>query len=731
MHDPDLLGRTFKLPFLFFYSSSTSLSLFYMHKRKRSNANVTHGDDDPTECLQQPSTANPAMVIQETTIAFQNLIDKQLDMLDKRAAAYAQKAMIRHALDDCKFMMEKAPTNPVGFLRTGAIHVMQGRYAAAIQVYEQGMISASPDTPGYTRLEDEKNKAQAILDTTHVDFIAALPLDVVQLLVPLFYMGRIPGDQHDCLDVSKTWRERICYCTAFRVNEYRTMTASRCTRQQQQLQDARILQVAPYVVSMHFLETLSMRQRNLYMSTMKNGKFTGLRELYLNGMYVMKEGIMMGIDDDDDCVDWDITDPDLFLAALNRVGRTSLKKLRFQDEKWGTELPLVKVISCCTELEELEYHGEYILYEDAAAFPTPSKLRILQLRPYDEDIEYNTLKTILERCSALTCFVLHQCVSPKLLDLVRQQRPQLQHLTFNDLLFSLECSPHDTSMQSPGLTFLQVGNIMESDLEPLERCFEQWATTLEKLFLHMGEDIYLRNHQLLTGNTILTKLYSIESFYFDHVGDYIVASIIRSAPNLSVVGFSESGHITFEVFEALCKLRHLQVLFLGDCIVDDMDGWLRFLRMHGELGEQSTLKELGIGKNASPRALEAIGKIRSLEYLDMTRTAPEAELCSWSLLVLARELQTFPRFRRLMAREDSLVDDRALKEIAKIPTLECLELWFLSQISDEGVVALANCSRLQKLVVFDCAKVTPAVVHLVRHQLGISANSDYPRSYGM
>lgn len=423
-------------------------------------------------------------------------------------------------------------------------------------------------------------------------------------------------------------------------------------------------------------------------------------------------------------IDCDITDPDLFLAALKRVGHTSLKKLRFQDEKWGTELPLVKVISCCTELEELEYHGECILYEDAAAFPTPSKIRILKLRPYDEDIEYDALKMILERCPALTCFVLHQCVSPELLDLVRQQRPQLQHLTFNDVLYSLECSPHDTSMKSSGLTFLQVGNIMESDLGPLERCFEQWATTLEKLFLHMGEDIYLRNHQLLTGNTILSKLESIESFYFDHVGDYIVASIIRSAPNLKTVGFFESGHITYEVFEALYKLRHLQVLFLGDCIVDDMDGWLRFLRMHGELGERSTLKELGIGKNASPRALEAIGKMRSLESLDMTRTAPEAELCSWSLLVLARELQTFPHFTRFMAREDSLVDDRALKEIAKIPTLQCLELWFLSQITDEGVVALANCSQLQKLVVFDCGRVTPAVVHLVRQQLGISSNQD-------
>lgn len=423
-------------------------------------------------------------------------------------------------------------------------------------------------------------------------------------------------------------------------------------------------------------------------------------------------------------VDSDISDPDLFLAALKQVGHTSLKKLSFQDEKWGTELPLVKLIECCTVLEELEYHGECILYEDAAAFPTPSMIRILKLRPLDQDIEYDALEMILNRCPALTCFVLHQCVSPELLDLVRQQRPQLQHLTFNDVLYSLECSPHDTSVHSSGLTFLQVGNITESDLGPLERCFEQWATTLEKLFLHMGEDIFIRSHQLLTNTTILSKLESIESFYFDHVGDYIVASIICSAPNLKTVGFFESGHITYEVFEALCKLQHLQVLFFGDCIVDDMDGWLRFLHKHAELGEQSTLKELGIGKNATPKALEAIGRIRSLESLDMTRTAPEAELCSWSLLVLARQLQSFPRFHRFMAREDSLVDDRALKEIAKIPTLECLELWFLNQITDEGVVALANCRQLRRLVVFDCAKVAAAVVRLVRKQLGLSCNQD-------
>lgn len=242
----------------------------------------TNQDDQQREC-QTLQHSNPAMVIQETTIAFQHLIDKQLDMLNQRAAAYAHKAMFKQALDDCNFMMDMAPTNPVGFLRTGAIYAMQGRYAAAVQVYEQGMTSISPDSPSYAQLESEKSKAQAILDTTRVDFIATLPLDVMQVLVPLFYTGRIPGDQHDCLDVSKKWRERICYCTAFRVKGAQSVMTARSTRQQQQLQDTRILQVAPYIVSMHFVDSWSMRQRNLYMSTIKNRRFTKLRELHLCG----------------------------------------------------------------------------------------------------------------------------------------------------------------------------------------------------------------------------------------------------------------------------------------------------------------------------------------------------------------------------------------------------------------------------------------------------------------
>ncbi|KAI9498913.1 hypothetical protein BDB00DRAFT_866982 [Zychaea mexicana] len=133
-----------------------------------------------------------------------------LKVLDARAYGNCMQGKCSLAIEDAQRMIDFSPTVADGYLRKGDILSMYGRQRCAIATYDTGMERIKMDEDNEQQIEQLvlSTTEAIILDAKRIDFIARLPIDIVDLILLL-----LPKDtKAACLAVSTAWRRKVLEC---------------------------------------------------------------------------------------------------------------------------------------------------------------------------------------------------------------------------------------------------------------------------------------------------------------------------------------------------------------------------------------------------------------------------------------------------------------------------------------------------------------------------------------
>ncbi|KAI9246239.1 hypothetical protein BDA99DRAFT_266569 [Phascolomyces articulosus] len=195
------------------------------------------------------------------------------NVLDHRAYSLAINAKFVMATKDIHRMIEIKPTSPIGYRRLGDIYAIQGKQVHAINAFELGLQRASQEDPEYARLLDCKYMAIQ-QSQKRVDFIAKLPLEVLEIIVKLLSKEI----KLTCFTVSNTWCKRVVECSPA---SWQVLTNEDDYQEEEQLINV-IPRIATYIKDLT-INTKNQRVRLKCLHTMRKGRFKNIRSLYLTG----------------------------------------------------------------------------------------------------------------------------------------------------------------------------------------------------------------------------------------------------------------------------------------------------------------------------------------------------------------------------------------------------------------------------------------------------------------
>ncbi|KAJ8652893.1 hypothetical protein O0I10_011493 [Lichtheimia ornata] len=163
---------------------------------KHANITAQHGNDGNR--------------IATATESLQQIAHQFAEELNERAKLLANSAQFDRALHDAAAIRAMLPGSGLGYLCTGDVYCQQGRHAAAISIYDQGLEAVSASDPYYHHLQQHRMQV-APNNNKRVDFISRLPLDIVITnIVPRMTPTYLDSNElYGPLYVSRTWQERI------------------------------------------------------------------------------------------------------------------------------------------------------------------------------------------------------------------------------------------------------------------------------------------------------------------------------------------------------------------------------------------------------------------------------------------------------------------------------------------------------------------------------------------
>lgn len=129
--------------------------------------------------------------------------------LHDRAKLLANSAQFDAALRDASAMIHMQPTVGLGYLCQGDVYCLQGRYAAALPVYDNGLQAVSSSDPYYKDLLQQRMSAMRI-NNKRIDFVGQLPVDIISTyLIPRIMPVLLSTGCCPYLHVSRTWQQRL------------------------------------------------------------------------------------------------------------------------------------------------------------------------------------------------------------------------------------------------------------------------------------------------------------------------------------------------------------------------------------------------------------------------------------------------------------------------------------------------------------------------------------------
>ncbi|KAI9259686.1 hypothetical protein BDA99DRAFT_513933 [Phascolomyces articulosus] len=275
--------------------------------------------------------------IEKATITLEQIQKSQLIvMLDRRSYAFGMKGKYDMAIKDAKTMIEYGGLSMMshGYLRLGNLLESQGKYGAAIQLYQEALEKLStPDNDycGYKQLMQAKITAEK-KNNQRFDIISALPYELCDEII-----GYLTEKEKATvlLDVSPIWHRQISNC--------QKTWAEISNNHNEDNGEIMVARAIPYIaeyIKNLTLKTNDKKAMSRYINHMEDGRFKSLQSLEITD-----EAIFYLID---------TANSTLSLKKSFWIMQNTLTKLRINYNYEYSTLKLSDILYNCHHLKILE-----------------------------------------------------------------------------------------------------------------------------------------------------------------------------------------------------------------------------------------------------------------------------------------------------------------------------------------------------------------------------------------
>ncbi|KAI8137522.1 hypothetical protein BJV82DRAFT_674741 [Fennellomyces sp. T-0311] len=587
---------------------------------------------------------------------FTDLLSSMLAVLDLRALAYGQSMQVDKGLQDARLMIAYAPFKAAGYLRAGALYSQRSQQTEAMRVYKQGLKTIpKEETSERGLLEERYTQAQALRDR-RVDFIKALPFDLVSAIITLLPKNTL----YQALDVSSTWRHHVL--------QHSQLWSQLTLTQQRDM-------------GLAYLPLVGQHVQTLELSSLGHGQCEEVFTAVINGMCRKLDFLHLSSSR--------INDYNRCLMALSQA-RNTLARLEIVLPKESPPFPLAAVLSTCNNLQRL-YYAHYTAVATAATLGVVSTAStcpsLLDMELSFARIDTGALRKLLPCCPKLRRLSIDFC-DITAIGAVRDCCPELAAFGFN------RCIPMDepqkgavfssTAIYQPrGIRHLAVSSLQGPEYDDLLPLLSENASALESLCFRFPCSSTPEEERIwrkLTDVTAFSNLRQLETNFSNHFGP-MAGQLISRCPSLECLSIYFADYIGTDVSQAISGLSSLQLLHLS-CVHGVQEDAL--LQMFQVLATYSSLHTLQLGEwefKITGALLQAIANISSLKVIELS----ELDADRTAFQTFAQTLERRSSVHSIILGFLDCVSDDAIRHISSIQSLRRLALYDLENVTEDGL----------------------------------------------
>ncbi|CDH54797.1 predicted protein [Lichtheimia corymbifera JMRC:FSU:9682] len=631
--------------------------------------------------------ANDGNRIAATTESLKQAVAQLIMVLNERAQLLANSAQFDKALRDAAAIRAILPGSGLGYLTTGDVHCQQGRYAAAISIYDQSLETVPESDAYYQRLQQHRIAA-ATNNNKRIDFISGLPLDIVITNI-------LPRIEPDCtsftsfepLDVSHAWRERILkHPKGLHFGFYGD------TFNKDQTQ---IVKFAPYVQSVVVTFMTKFHLDDLF----SRAHFANLKDLEINGIEdTLRRPLMKGLQ--------------MVSDSLTRLTIAQCPHIQLRD-----------LLESCPNLVSLVAFDVELVMPSLPSSRFP-KLWHLSLYDIQETaLTYDFMDDVLSRFPSLLSLEITPMPESSVLTLLHQHCPYLQELYFgchSDDIHEFDVHPNRKGVMSAHLAFDGMHYYVQDDLiqflhqhrHSLETigfgCFNiddnhcRWRLVDGHLVqAHDNGDVphLLPENDPTQTKTVFTRLVDVDFSNSNPPSAHgFMTWLISNAPNLKAIRLPES-HFLSDVSNAMIKMSSLSKLEITKITgsAEFFNAIISFMRHHIATEDSSTLEEMTLHMDKEDMHeviwLVLISRMKRLKDLKLLA----GNISEHALPVLADIGHNCPSLESLtLGTDDSHFTDGIINALYQHPKLKYLAVGTHS-LSAVDFLALSSFTSLERL----------------------------------
>ncbi|KAI8138366.1 hypothetical protein BJV82DRAFT_295968 [Fennellomyces sp. T-0311] len=584
--------------------------------------------------------ANFSATIENSTDGINTLVQKQVDLLYFRSAAYYQVGQFSKAISDAHTMIQLAPTQTLGYLRAGQLFSMNGNQKQAIKAYRMGLTMATGEHRD--QLECECQQAEAKLHH-RVDIIAGAPYEVLSHILS-YLCG---NDIVKMLGVCKEWQRRLSdpaelwsslVIAVYRPDWYHLGFISH------------------HVVELE-LERVKFGTCNKAMAQITLGKFSRLRSLAIT-----------------DCV---VPNNRNLFPALDAVSDTLLE-LTISPKESDRAIEFKLIMGRCPKIQKFRYSHRYI--HRSPTFGTLPSNYVSSITSLDLDIpglQESDIEETLRACPNLRSVCLGSG-SPETLQLIRRYCANLDTLWYRTPRHTHSFRPKNPASVSTGirnLCYSVMGNPhLEAVLNQVGETVEEFALSIPGMLRHYLYDNIpsmpnLRSLNILhchnasmPGTKILAKTPGLEH-------------IVLTGCNLRSVDFLES-------IQQLNYLKELDFTNVGTAIPGSIHTFMRTLAAKG------TIQKIGFRrcKFVDDSLLSILAATKSLVHITVFCDDDDVRhITEQGLDDFCKSLRAHSAISFLSLGNVDWVTDSTLQILSTLPHLRILELTLPTKCTLRGL----------------------------------------------
>ncbi|CDH54785.1 predicted protein [Lichtheimia corymbifera JMRC:FSU:9682] len=510
-------------------------------------------------------------------------------ILNERARLLANSAQFDAALRDAAAIRTILPGSGLGYLCTGDVYRQQGRYAAAISIYDQGLEAVPESDPYYQQLQQHRTAAIAN-NNKRVDLISRLPLDIVITnIIPRVEPKCYSESSCEYLYVSRTWQQRFLQQPNGLEFDFGKETGTFKTGHDQ------LVRFAPYIQSLSGGMVGDARLDDLS----SRAHFSNLKDLHIHcdsniRHYPTLHGLQL------------ISDS---LTHLTIAGSQAFE--------------LRDILESCPNLVSLNAERVEAVMSSPVSSRYP-KITHLALHDVSEGaLSRDNILDVLSRFPSLLSLKIAPIRDASILPVLHEYCPYLQFLYYGDGFHpskTIDVSPNRKGIKLAHLGY-NWGNesVMQGDVVQFLHLNRD---SLEAIAFGCSLDEGNFDWDLENGipETSFMRLASIDfSEYMPPISSVFIAWLISNAPNLNFIGLHKP-YLRPNVANAMINSRHLSKLKIVDGFASEEDtneAMFRFFEHHSGMGEKSTLQEVTIETDQLMLETALISRLQCLKKLEL------------------------------------------------------------------------------------------------------------------